>query len=164
MTRVAIVVALALQACGPRNSEESERPGDSQSQAERETDEPVDAGPNCPARFDFAMQGSACPESGRHCVYPEAECWCTAKAPCMGAEPDPEQYTLEWACTVSDATVRRPDGCPARVPEQGHACEQDGQVCHYSPYCGGIASTGRCTGGSWQLQQVEVSAPPSSEN
>jgi hypothetical protein len=40
--------------------------------------------------------------------------------------------------------VLREDGCPAKVPEQGQRCRQDGQVCYYSPYCGGTQSTARC--------------------
>jgi hypothetical protein len=171
MGRIAIVVALALQACGPRSSG-SEQP-DASSASEREGNEggensgsagtsPV-AAPDCPARFDIAMHGGTC-EQGGHCQYPEAECWCQGKQQCTGVDLGPEaQMWFEWSCRVSDSAVRRADGCPAKVPEQGHACEQDGQVCHYSPYCGGIQSTGRCIEKAWQLEQIEVSAPPSSE-
>jgi hypothetical protein len=167
MTRTTIIFAVALQACGPRSSE-SEQPGESADRPERAPNErtpneraAADPGPNCPARFDGAMQGSTCAQVG-HCVYPEAECWCAVQQECTGVDKGPEQQMwLEWSCRVTDPSVRRPDGCPAKVPEQGQSCGQDGQVCHWSPHCGGIQSTARCTGGAWQLKQVEVSAPPS---
>jgi hypothetical protein len=165
MIRVAIVVALALQACGPR-SPDSDPPGVSTTGPDRgpSDPQPADPGPGCPASFDYAMHGLGC-EQGGHCVYAEAECWCQAKQECTGVDLGPDQRSwLEWSCRVSDPTVRRPDGCPAKAPEQeDQPCEQDGQVCVYSPYCGGIQTTSRCVNGIWQLQQVEISAPPSSE-
>jgi hypothetical protein len=166
MLRTGIIVVLALQACGPR-SPGSEQPGESaiehEDESEGHADATAPAGPSCPARFDVAMQGSTC-ESGGHCVYPEAECWCQAKQECTGVDKgDEAQMWLEWSCRVSDPSVLRADGCPAKVPEQGVPCGTEGQVCKYSPYCGGIQSTGRCTNKAWQLEEIAVSAPPSSE-
>jgi hypothetical protein len=168
MLRTAFVVALGLQACGPR-SPESERPGESASEADGKRERKANAnaatapGPGCPARFDYAMQGSACTPAG-HCTYAEAECWCHGKQACTGVDlGDDARGSFEWSCRVGDPAVKRPDGCPAKVPEQGLACRKNGQVCVYSPYCGGIQSTGRCTSGAWQLEEIEVSAPPSSE-
>lgn len=167
MGRVAIVVALALQACGPR-SPGSEQP-DALSASGRDGERERDANAaksdsaDCPARFDYAMHGSTCAVGG-HCVYPEAECWCQGKQVCSGVDPGPDaQVWFEWSCSVSDPAVRRRDGCPAQVPEHGQACDEDGKLCHYSPYCGGIQSTGRCTGGAWQVQQSMVSPPPSAD-
>jgi hypothetical protein len=160
MLRAGIIFALALQACAAR-SVESEQPGTEEPEGHANATAPP--GPNCPARFDFAMQGSTC-ESGGHCQYPEAECWCQGKQACTGVDLGDEAQTwLEWSCRVSDPSVLRADGCPAKVPEPGTPCGTDGQVCVYSPYCGGIQSTGRCTSSAWQLEQIEVSAPPSAE-
>lgn len=188
MVRSAVVVALALQACGPRSpgpeQPDASTPGQPDastsgtpdaSDSERE-DKPrradkrgasqsksADPGPGCPERFDASMQDSTCAQ-GSHCVYPEAECWCQGKQVCSGVDPGPDaQVWFEWSCRVSDPAVRRADGCPARVPEQGERCEKNGQVCRYSPYCGGTQSTGRCTNNAWQVEQIAVSAPPSAE-
>jgi hypothetical protein len=166
MLRKTIIFALALQACGP-SSKPSTQPDGGSDERDGKPEGHADAvspGPGCPAKFDAAMQGSTCVEGG-HCVYAEAECWCQTVQECTGVDKGPEaQMWLEWSCRVSDPTVLRADGCPAKVPEPGQPCGTDGQVCHYSPYCGGIQSTGRCTGGAWQLQQSAVSAPPSADN
>lgn len=169
MLRFSIVVALTLQACGPR-SPGPEQPGASTASEQGDGDRDRDAdaatkndSADCPGSFDYALHGSTC-TAGGHCVYPEAECWCQGKQQCTGVDLGPEaQAWFEWSCRVSDPDVRRADGCPARVPEQGQRCQKDGQVCRYSPYCGGTQSTARCTNQAWQLEQIEVSAPPSSE-
>jgi hypothetical protein len=168
MLRATIMFALVLQACGPRTAP-SEQPDEPASDREAESERDADAGTpsdprtGCPARFDAAMQGSSCTQDS-HCVYPEAECWCQGKQECTGVDLGPEAQTwFEWSCRVSDPAVLRADGCPAKVPERGQPCTSDGQVCVYSPYCGGIQSTARCTGGAWQLEQIPVSAPPSAE-
>jgi hypothetical protein len=64
---------------------------------------------------------------------------------------------------VHDPAVLRGDGCPAKLPEQDQRCREDAKVCRYSPYCGGIQSTARCHGRAWQLEQMMISPPPSSD-
>jgi hypothetical protein len=172
--RTLFLLGFALQACAPRTTAR-----DPEQSGQRESGEPnagerkanANAGErkanasagSCPARFDYAMHGSNCtPESA--CSFPAAQCHCAPRYPCSGVDPGPDvRPTFEWSCNVTDPDIRRPDGCPARLPEQGLDCADAGRVCHYSPYCGGIQSTARCSAGTWQLEQQMISAPPSAE-
>lgn len=110
------------------------------------------------------MQDAACEPSNTACSYPQAECRCIPRFPCTGVDRGPGAVLAHvWSCQVTDPTVLRDDGCPAAVPSAGSKCAAAGQICHYSPYCGGIQSTARCTDGGWQLEQRNINPPPSAE-
>lgn len=159
--RATIILALALQACGPKSTP-TDQPGDGPTNTTG-PDSHADAA-GCPANFDVAMHGRTCTTAGSRCTYAEAECTCLQLPACMGIDPGPDyQYSYAWSCEVHDPSLLRADGCPAKLPEQGQRCRNPGQVCHYSPYCAGLQSTATCSGRAWQIEEQMISPPPSME-
>lgn len=167
-SRAAVVLWLAMFACAPKTGPAQPRdPPGSERESERGEVDSVrtEAAAECPREFEYAMHDAACEPGSAACSYPQADCHCVAQYPCTGVDPgfDATPLAHVWACTVRDPDLLRPDGCPARVPSETSACREDGQVCHWSPYCGGIQTTARCSNGTWQLEHRDIAPPPSAE-
>jgi hypothetical protein len=119
-------------------------------------------GPGCAASFDLALSGQPCQPDGARCQWALGTCTCLQAHPCSGAVRDPAEVALDpwqWSCVATDPSVLRADGCPAMGAPQG-ACADEGKVCDYSPFCGGIWTVATCRGGAWSHQSGETPPPP----
>jgi hypothetical protein len=95
----------------------------------------------CPAAYGLVPIGTACPEDGLNCAYPEGLCACTRES-----GGGPVSGTPKWACPTPGGT------CPTTRPRIGSACPTEGQDCNYGEciYRGGVNL--KCTSGLWQHQ------------
>src|SRR5437762_6917956 len=114
MARGSAVLGLILIGCA------SSRPPSSK----EESAKALGAGPSrsirtdgCPKAFDLGVLETASCAEGDRCVYPGGSCECGLKCPCIGAERSEEQLASmchpRFTCQIEDATMKRPDGCPA---------------------------------------------------
>jgi hypothetical protein len=83
-----------------------------------------------------------CLQQGDVCIVGDATlCQCTSCAggPCM-APP------AQWLCDAPPATA----GCPAKVPNDGTACDQEGLACAYGHACSLSGAQVTCKDGNWR--------------
>lgn len=165
--RAAVTLSLAMFACGPRT--QAEQPEGSEPQqtiVERDGDSERDTNATCPRRFEIAMDESACQPGDGSCKYAQASCNCVPRHPCSGVDPGPVDVAAlphVWSCDIHDPKLLRADGCPAKPPTDATKCTSEGQVCHYSPYCGGVQRTARCVDRAWTIEQRHIDPPPSAD-
>ena len=80
-----------------------------------------------PASFTTRAEGDPCYAVLSACDYPEGRCGCVV------CEVDAKSFGYVWSCRGWDTGG---DGCPARSPRAGSACDTLGLPCRYGASCG----------------------------
>jgi hypothetical protein len=116
------------------------------------------AAPACAATLRESIARTGCTLGEGECTYATGSCSCAPPAQCGGAylHHEPGMPGV-WACTSTDPSVLRGDGCPLAVPNG--ACSGEGRSCDYS-VCSWNRTIAHCRRGSWDIEHIMGPPPP----
>lgn len=112
----------------------------------------------CAATLRDSILRRGCTLGEAECTYATGRCSCAEPAQCGGVEMHYEPgMSGVWACSSSDRSLARADGCPLATPSG--ACAREGQSCDYST-CSWNQTIAHCRGGTWNVEHLMGQAPP----